>query len=184
MLNDRSSHSTEANVSISAIITEVSHFLPSQGPVKTFAHHNTLHHFEDLEFFDAVDVAGEIFGARKALPEGTYQDFFLEGRIGNSDINHGLEEYGLDGLKWILGGSRRKFIRSLMFGAPISLTAETLRWRLLERGYLTRFHDEVAEGKVSKILRADENFVASRCIEIFAQYASTVSEWNQRRSIM
>ncbi len=39
------------------IIEDIAHYLPSQGPLKTFVHHNTLHHFEHLEFFDALDAA-------------------------------------------------------------------------------------------------------------------------------
>ena len=42
--------------SIKGIIEEVSHYLPSQGPIKTFVSHNTLHYFEDQEFFDAIDA--------------------------------------------------------------------------------------------------------------------------------
>lgn len=53
-----SSHAESSEkVGLAQIIEEIGHYLPTQGPIKTFGHHNTLHHFEDLEFFNALDAA-------------------------------------------------------------------------------------------------------------------------------
>ena len=51
-----SEKAADGTSSIRQIIEEISHFLPSQGPIKTFVHHNTLHYFENQEFFDAIDA--------------------------------------------------------------------------------------------------------------------------------
>ena len=40
-----------------ALIADAARFLPSQGPIDVFIHHNTLHAFESLPFHDAVAVA-------------------------------------------------------------------------------------------------------------------------------
>ena len=83
------------------ILEDIAHYLPSQGPIKTFVHHNTLHHFEELDFFDALDAASDVYGANTALPETTYQAYVTQGRITHGDINRALEEYGYHGEPWI-----------------------------------------------------------------------------------
>jgi uncharacterized protein YbcC (UPF0753/DUF2309 family) len=161
------------------IIHEISHYLPSQGPIKTFVHHNTLHYFEGQEFFDAIDTAADIYGAQTALPETTYQDFFAQGRIKHSDINRALIEYGLDGTTWSLGISKRKVVRSLLFSAPVPLTNETLRWRLLEKHYLDRFHEEVTPAKIKHIRDSDASAPRDKLYGWLASYEDVVREWNQ-----
>jgi uncharacterized protein YbcC (UPF0753/DUF2309 family) len=160
------------------IVEEVGHYLPTQGPVKTFVHHNTLHHFEEQHFFDAVDSAASIYGAQTALPESSYQGFLKQGRIAQSDINRALIEYGVDGSPWLLGGSQRKFIRSLMYAAPEPLTSETLRWRLLERGYLERFHEDVAPPKISRMVKMDEGTSSQTRIKWIARYREIARDWD------
>lgn len=47
---------------------KLSHFLPAQNPLKDFVHHNTLHAFQDKDFFTALQESSEIFG---------YKTFYL-----------------------------------------------------------------------------------------------------------
>lgn len=161
------------------IIHDIAHFLPCQGPIKTFVHHNTLHQFEGYEFFDGLDAAADLYGAQSALPESTYQDFFEQGRIRYSDLNRALGEYGLKGEAWLLGLSKRKIVRSVLLSAPALLTAETLRWRLVEKHYLQRFHEEVSPGKVKHIRAADAATPQEQLRQWLASYEEVVREWNQ-----
>lgn len=175
-----SSHAASGEESsLSAIIDEISHYLPSQGPIKTFVHHNTLHHFEDLEFFEALDAAADIYGANTALPEPTYQRFFEQGRITHGDLNRALLEHGFHGEPWIYGVSKRKIVRSLLFSAPVPLTAETLRWRLLEKRYLARFHEEVSPSKIKHIKESDAAVPEATLWGWLSAYEEFVRDWKQ-----
>jgi uncharacterized protein YbcC (UPF0753/DUF2309 family) len=164
---------------LAAIIEEISHYLPSQGPIKTFVHHNTLHHFENLEFFEAIDTAAKIYGAATALPEPVYQSFWEQKRITYADMNRVLDACGLSSSPWIFGVSKRKIARSLMLSAPIPLTAETLRWRLVEKRYLARFHDEVTAAKVKHIRETDAAIPEETLRKWLLRYEDFVRDWNQ-----
>jgi uncharacterized protein YbcC (UPF0753/DUF2309 family) len=176
-----SSHAVAGHATdLHRILEDIAHYLPSQGPIKTFVHHNTLHHFEDLEFFDAVDAAADVYGANTALPETTYQGLVTQGRITHGDLNRALQEYNYHGEPWIYGISKRKIVRSLLFSAPIPLTAETLRWRLLEKRYLDRFHEEVSPQKIKHIRESDAAVPEVTLTEWLSAYEELVRDWNQQ----
>lgn len=173
---ERAPHGVEL---VETIIERVGHYLPTQGPVKTFVHHNTLHHFEHEKFFEAVEHAGKIFDANRALPETSYQEFYGSGRIDHSDMNRVLATRGFCHDEWLFGVSRRKFARALLQAAPVPLTAETLRWRLLERGYLKHIHEDVTALKRNHIRNADRrvhHIIIRRWLD---QYVKIVSDWHQ-----
>ncbi len=85
-------------------IEHAAHLLPSQAPIETFIHHNTLHAFENwtaslvappgsafetttsLPFHEAVAAAHEIYGADGYLPEAEYRAAYASGRIGEQDL--------------------------------------------------------------------------------------------------
>lgn len=179
MSHATSESEAQSKPSLDEIIEHIGHYLPSQGPLKTFVHHNTLHHFENQEFFEAIDSAAKVFDANTALPETTYQDLYYAGRIDISDINRVLAEYEFDGTPWLIGASRRKMVRSLLFGAPVPLTAETLRWRLLEKRYLEHFHYEVTASKINHILESDARVPEETLRSWLAAYGEIVRDWHQ-----
>jgi len=49
------------------VILELKHFLPSQQALKDFIHHNSLHAFQHLKFYDAIFKASKIFGFQAHL---------------------------------------------------------------------------------------------------------------------
>jgi uncharacterized protein YbcC (UPF0753/DUF2309 family) len=81
--------STEFN--LDASIAHIAHWLPAQGPIKDFIHHNTLHAFQHHPFHEGVAIAAKLFGARSYLPLSDYQDLYLEGRINNDAISWALD---------------------------------------------------------------------------------------------
>ncbi|HKR81700.1 MAG TPA: DUF2309 domain-containing protein [Candidatus Saccharimonadales bacterium] len=57
------------------------HYLPSQGPLKDFVHHNTLHAFQDMKFYDAIYKASAIFGYQTTFSLTEYRDLYAIHRI-------------------------------------------------------------------------------------------------------
>jgi hypothetical protein len=62
-------------------IEHIAHWLPAQGPIKDFIHHNTLHAVQHHPFHEGVAIAAKMFGARSYLPLDDYQNMYRQGRI-------------------------------------------------------------------------------------------------------
>jgi uncharacterized protein YbcC (UPF0753/DUF2309 family) len=85
--------SASADDAADALITALqhgAHYLPSQGPIETFIHHNTLHAFEDLEFHTALAASAKIVGASSYLSEREFRDAHAHGRITDRDLNDAI----------------------------------------------------------------------------------------------
>ncbi len=67
------------------IVHKLKHYLPSQTPLKDFIHHNSLHAFQQMKFYDAIFKASKIFGFQATLPLIDFRKLFEIGRI-NEDI--------------------------------------------------------------------------------------------------
>ena len=63
------------------VLHELKHYLPAQGPLKDFIHHNTLHAFQHLGFDEAIYKASAIFGYRVSLSLAEYRSLFTCGKI-------------------------------------------------------------------------------------------------------
>jgi uncharacterized protein YbcC (UPF0753/DUF2309 family) len=122
-------------------IEHASHFLPAQGPIKVFIHHNTLHAFEDLSFDAGVQKGAALFGCQPYLSEDRYRAFVQNGRIRQEDlIAVVLEDLGerADDLLGFMG--TRFSLRLAMLQYPLlTAPAAELRWFVAETDALTRF---------------------------------------------
>ena len=65
---------------------EIKHYLPSQMTLKDFVHHNTLHPFQDLKFYEGIFRASKIFGYKVTLQLNDYRQLFKLKRIKESVI--------------------------------------------------------------------------------------------------
>ena len=65
------------------LIHELKHFLPSQQALKDFIHHNSLHAFQHMKFYDAIFKASKIFGFQVHLELPEYRELNKTGRIRN-----------------------------------------------------------------------------------------------------
>lgn len=87
---------------LSHTLHELKHFLPSQMTLKDFIHHNSLHAFQDMKFYDGIFRASKMFGYKVTLQLQEYRKLFSLGRIKESVIERViLERKGANELeKW------------------------------------------------------------------------------------
>ena len=118
---------------LDAAIEHIAHWLPSQGPIKDFIHHNTLHAVQHMPFHEGVAVAAKIFGARSYLPLEDYQRMYRCGRIKDFAIDWALERSGCP-------ESRQQSLRESLFEQddcmhypPVSLANHGIRNTWLTR---------------------------------------------------
>lgn len=74
------------------VLHELKHYLPSQTPLKDFIHHNTLHAFQDMKFYDAIFKASKIFGYQVTLELKDYRKLYQTGRIKESILIKIIEQ--------------------------------------------------------------------------------------------
>jgi uncharacterized protein YbcC (UPF0753/DUF2309 family) len=136
MTSDISQHENSTNLSsgfnLDASIEHLTHWLPIQGPIKDFVHHNILHAFQQQRsFHDALSVAGKLFGARSYLPIDDYQALYKQGRIKDYALDWALKQTGCN-------ANQQQAIRDTLFlqdtrshYPPVSLANDGLRnaWR-------------------------------------------------------
>jgi len=65
----------------------LAHYLPAQAPLKDFIHHNTLHAFQDLNFFEGASFARTLFGYKTLLSLNEFKALFENGFIKSEQID-------------------------------------------------------------------------------------------------
>lgn len=63
------------------VLHNLKHYLPSQTPLKDFIHHNSLHAFQHLKFYNAIFKASKIFGYQVTLQLQEFRELYKIGRI-------------------------------------------------------------------------------------------------------
>lgn len=63
------------------ILHELKHYLPTQTPLKDFIHHNSLHAFQYMKFYDAIFKSSKIFGHQATMPLQDFRKLYGIGRI-------------------------------------------------------------------------------------------------------
>ncbi|RYE55116.1 MAG: DUF2309 family protein, partial [Sphingobacteriales bacterium] len=66
---------------VSGVLRHLKHYLPAQAPLKDFIHHNPLHAYQHLKFYDAIFKASEIFGYQVTLQLKEYRQLYKSERI-------------------------------------------------------------------------------------------------------
>lgn len=90
-------HNEEPGVfNLENCLKNVSHVLPSQGHIKEFIHHNTLHSFQDHPFEEAILEAGAIFEAQSYMPLAYYREAYQTHQITDRALEESIRESGLE----------------------------------------------------------------------------------------
>jgi uncharacterized protein YbcC (UPF0753/DUF2309 family) len=63
------------------VLHELKHYLPTQTPLKDFIHHNSLHAFQSMKFYDAIFKSSKTFGHQATMPISDYRKLYKIGRI-------------------------------------------------------------------------------------------------------
>lgn len=63
------------------LLHELKHYLPTQTPIRDFIHHNSLHAFQQMKFYDGIRKAAAIFGFQVTLRLDEYRTLYRNGRI-------------------------------------------------------------------------------------------------------
>ena len=141
---DASDGEADRLASIEAWIEHAAHYLPSQGPITVFVHHNTLHAFEDEPFERAVAEASAMYGCEPYLAEGEYRRELERGRIRQDDLSWALLETLEDEADRLIGFMGTRYhLRLAMLEHPLRLGSDAeLRWVIAETDALRRFRSE------------------------------------------
>lgn len=125
---------------LEAQIQRATHWLPSQGPIEVFVHHNTLHVFESDDFHQAVVAGYHRYGGHPYLPEPDYRNLVRAGRIETGDLRQVLENLYSDSNTSIadLGAPLEIRMALLTQPMPVEQGAE-LRWVVAETDALDTF---------------------------------------------
>ena len=77
---------TPARLRLRSQVAQAARILTPTWPITTFIAVNPLGGLEDRPFADAARLAGELFGARAALPETAFRTAYRDGRVTDRDL--------------------------------------------------------------------------------------------------
>ena len=164
-LSDQSDRIDDADLPcLRHTIEHCAHYLPSQGPITVFVHHNTLHAFEDLDFDQGVQAGGRLFGCHAYLPEERYRQKLQAGRIRAADLDAVLiEDLGDEADRLVANFGTRYALRLAMLQYPFRTgsTAE-LQWLVAETDALRRFRVEVDQSVRDQMIAQTREWVLRR----------------------
>lgn len=126
------------------LLHHLAHYLPAQGPIGVFIHHNTLHAFQHLPFEQAVVTAAELFGNEPYMPEAAYRRDLQRGRIQPEDVETVLAQEPNASL--LPGRLDRRLLRRMMLVPGVrSLDRLSVQYHLNEGTWLTQLRPGLDE---------------------------------------
>ncbi|MDR3618823.1 MAG: DUF2309 domain-containing protein [Paludisphaera borealis] len=125
-------------------IEHSAHYLPSQGPITVFVHHNTLHVFEEDTFDVAVRKGATTYGCHPYPPEDSFRRELARGRITPDDLASVLIDDLGDQADQLIGFMGTRYhLRLAMLEHPLRLgTDAELHWLIVESDALRLFRSE------------------------------------------
>ncbi|WP_164104177.1 DUF2309 domain-containing protein [Candidatus Laterigemmans baculatus] len=142
-------------------IEHAAEYLPTQGPITVFVHHNTLHALEDLPFEQAILEGYAMFGCEPYLSEPRYREEFKRGRIRAEDLREVLmADLGDEADRLIGSFGTRYGLRLCMLQYPLPAVPEAeLPWVMAQTHALEQFRDDVEPAVREQMLGATRHWV-------------------------
>lgn len=142
-------------------IEHAAHLLPSQGPIRVFVHHNTLHAFEEMPFDEAVSQGGTLYGCNPYLPEERYREKVDTGRILQKDLAAVLLEELREEADRLIGFLGTRFhLRLAMLQHPLRCGPDAeLKWLIAETDALRRFRPETPHDVRTQMIEETRRWV-------------------------
>lgn len=78
---------------VAHVLHELKHYLPAQSALKDFIHHNSLHAYQHLPFYQAIFKASHIFGYQVTLQLQEYRQLYRNGRIKEAVLDRILLDF-------------------------------------------------------------------------------------------
>lgn len=170
------------------IIEHAAHFLPSQGPIEVFVHHNTLHAFESMSFHDAVKAGYQRYGAEPYLTEQEYRRLYASGRITDADLEAAVkDDLGERCNEQINGLGTLTEICFAMLRHEVHVGPDAeLRWIVAETDALERFREKATQINRTRMITAAKKWLHNTDPEtetlkaegILARYGRNSSKWS------
>lgn len=138
-------------------IINAAKFLPQQAPLQSFVHHNTLHHFENLPFKEALKKAGKIFNSQSFASEDFFRSALKENRINKGDIDQVIARECENSAEKIFEKAPtifelRKWRLNNLFEVP---TIDSIDWYLYENQAFEKAHPLAANHQFSSLQLKD-----------------------------
>ena len=143
-LADRPTHGIRRE-EIQSALEHAIHYLPSQGPIAIFVHHNTLHAFEHLPFEEAVVAGWNKYHSQPYLSEERFRKEYTNGRIIDADIDEVLKsDLGDNQSVPVILDTNRFQLRRMMLGHVIrNGPDQELLWFMAETNALDKFRRDI-----------------------------------------
>lgn len=180
--------SDQFRASLPDLLAAAIKFLPSQGPIETFVHHNTLHCLETKSFHDAIAIGQKRFGAEGYLSEDKYRQFLKTGRISKIALREIIDqELGESALESLAGLSSRSQIRSTLLQNVVHCyRANELRWLAAEQKVFDRFEETVPAAIQQEMMTSAKVWLQTHATEagqrpfteFFRAHGSNTDAWS------
>lgn len=193
----RQSHSKEY-AQLRACVLHAAHYLPAQGPIGAFVHHNTLHAFEELPFDQALEKAAEMYSCTPYLNGDRYRLELERGRIRIHDIKAVLQEDLASGSEELIAGlvSRSELRLNMLLESVQRASEPELQWLITAGDGIRKFQQRcsaslrrqmVADTRrwVMRHLRGD-HFIRDRVQDMSHDLFESLNEkeiesWSQKK---
>ncbi|HEY0134076.1 MAG TPA: putative inorganic carbon transporter subunit DabA, partial [Nannocystis sp.] len=144
-------------------LERIAHYLPAQGPLEVFVHHNTLHAYQHLPFHEAIAAAQAQLGVHGYLPEEKYREALATGRIAATDLEAVIAEATFATTRVAPGfPPERTVARLVVLHSIAAESPASLHWQIVEKQANSQFAADVPVAARRAIVTATDMWLAPR----------------------